>query len=290
MVQISSDTPLTQYRQQLQQLLSPVCYSTEQAQAESWLLLEHVLEQPKTKILMQNQSTLSPEQHAALVKMLNQRIKQRVPIQHLLGKAWFYGHCFSVSPAVLIPRPETELLVKLAIDYITNTSKYLHIVDLGTGSGCIAISVALRAPHATITAIDISPEALVIAQANAMQLQAPSITFQHDDGLTNITDQSIDLLVSNPPYISRHNITTLSPEVASHEPHLALFADDDGLAMYHHIATEGNRALKPKGKVMVEFGDNPTGVKQIFKTAGYTNIQIYPDYAGLPRLLTATSP
>lgn len=282
-------------RQYLYQHLKQICQSPEHVQTEIFLILEHVLKQSKTYLLAYPEETISREDCLSINHILNQRTTQRVPLQYILKEGWFYGHCFQVSPDVLIPRPETECLIDHAIDILKQNPELNSILDMGTGSGCIAISLALagatQKEPLQITATDISLKALKLAQKNAQKLLQNTATspiqFHHQDGLSDLPPHSIDLLLSNPPYIPIDDAPTLQPEVSQHEPHNALFAHDKGLALYKHIASEGHRILTEQGHIVVEFGENSEAVRDIFKKANYPFIQIHPDLSGRPRFLHA---
>jgi release factor glutamine methyltransferase len=236
-----------------------------------------------------------------LQSLLHQRITQRKPLQHLVGYGWFYGHKFAVSPAVLIPRPETEGLVELALAELATRHRPLVVADAGTGSGCILLSLLLAYdPHPNTYGegvvwygLDASPEALVVAQVNAQTHLSPqqqaSVQWVHSDWLTQVP-RPIDVLVSNPPYIPPHHALTLAPEVANHEPAMALFADDtEGLSAAKALLSQ-NQHLAHGAWVGLELGDDqPPLLAAWLVTAklGYSNIACHKDTAGVWRYLTA---
>ncbi|HZI23532.1 MAG TPA: peptide chain release factor N(5)-glutamine methyltransferase, partial [Chryseolinea sp.] len=209
------------------------------------------------------------------------------PVQYILEEANFYGRTFRVSPAVLIPRPETEELVRLVVKMSSHFSKKnLTILDVGTGSGCIAISLALELPTSEILATDISQEALNVASHNAKNLGA-SVQFHQHDILSANLPFSIDVVVSNPPYIASDERITMRPNVKDYEPSLALFVDSaDPLLFYRAIALQANRALMTGGVVVVEINERfGKEVAQLFITHHFKNVEIVRDVFGKDRFV-----
>ncbi len=215
-------------------------------------------------------------------RYLHQRIGGR-PTQYITGRQEFYGREFRVTPDVLIPRPETELLVETALNTGTRTGLAL---DVGTGSGAIATTLALEGWTGAVLGLDISHAALAIARVNARQLHAP-VSFLQSDLLAAIADRTADLIVSNPPYIAETDRPTMQREVADFEPSLALFAGTDGLAIYRRLIPEARRVLKPGGILTMEIGmSQADAVADVF--TGWSSIQILHDLAGLPRVVLAS--
>ncbi len=212
-------------------------------------------------------------------RYLHQRIKGQ-PTQYITGRQEFYGREFRVTPDVLIPRPETEHLVEAALTRSAET-----ILDIGTGSGVIAVTLALET-KARVMATDVSLTALGVARYNARALDA-RVAFAAGDLGAAFADNSFDLVVSNPPYVAGHDRASLQPEVRDHEPALALFGGDDGLAIYRRLVPEAARLLRPGGWLMMELGD-ATAVREL--CAGWTGIEIVNDLAGIPRVLIARKP
>jgi release factor glutamine methyltransferase len=213
-------------------------------------------------------------------RYLHQRIKGE-PTQYITGRQEFYGREFRVTPDVLIPRPETEHVVEAALAHANATT----IIDIGTGSGAIAVTLALET-KAHLVATDISVDALHIAQQNARALGA-HVAFMACDLGAAFADGSFDLVVSNPPYIAARNRASLQPEVRDHEPALALFGGDDGLAIYRRLIPEAARLLRPGGWLMMELGD-AEAVRAM--CVGWAGIEIVNDLAGIPRVLIARRP
>jgi release factor glutamine methyltransferase len=212
-------------------------------------------------------------------RYLHQRIKGE-PTQYITGRQEFYGREFRVTPDVLIPRPETEHLIEAALARNAET-----ILDIGTGSGAIAVTLALET-KARVTATDLSPTALRIAQQNAQMLNA-RITFVTCDLGAAFANESFDLVVSNPPYIPRRDRVSLQSEVRDHEPALALFGGEDGLAIYQRLIPEAARLLRPGGWLMMELGD-VGAVREM--CADWTGVEILNDLAGIARVLIAKKP
>lgn len=214
----------------------------------------------------------------------------RAPLQHILGYAWFMGLKFDVSPLVLIPRPDTEVLCEAVLEH--EKARDMRVLDLGTGSGCIAISLKKLGGFKSITASDISAVALELAQKNAAK-NCVDIDFVQSDlfenilGYDSIDAEGFDIIVSNPPYIPGATIDTLSPEVRDHDPHLALDGGVDGLKFYRLIASEcRGKALKPKGRLYLEIGyDQADAVSKILNGAGFEDVTVLKDLAGQDRVV-----
>ena len=212
-------------------------------------------------------------------RYLHQRIKGE-PTQYITGRQEFYGREFRVTPGVLIPRPETEHLIEAALARGAQI-----ILDIGTGSGAIAVTLALET-KVPIVATDISIDALGVAQQNARALDA-QVRFVNCDLGAAFADGSFDLVVSNPPYIPGRDRASLQPEVRDHEPALALFGGEDGLAIYRRLIPEAARLLRPGGWLMIELGD-AIAVREM--CADWAGVEIINDLAGIPRVLIARRP
>ena len=219
-------------------------------------------------------------------KDIIQRINRHEPIQYVLGKAEFYGRGFAVDGSVLIPRPETELLIRAVL----KEKKFSPtILDIGTGSGCIAITLAVEIPSSEVYAIDISEEALTVAQQNAENLKA-KVNFSKFDILANEKlEHRFDIIVSNPPYIAESEKKEMNSNVLDFEPPLALFVTDkDPLVFYKAIARRGKSLLKPGGKIFVEINERfGNELKQHFRNEGYSNVFIEKDINNKDRILMA---
>lgn len=212
----------------------------------------------------------------------------REPVAYIRGVQEFWGRPFVVTPAVLIPRPETELLIEAAAEFLTNHPQSI-VADIGTGSGCVAITLALEHPAVTVFATDVSSDALAVARQNAARLGVSDrIEFIHGKYLDALP-QPLDLVVSNPPYISLADRPTLQPEVAEHEPALALFAGEDGLRDVRAILNAALHALSPAGLLACEIGigQAETIARELTTIDGLELVEIRLDLQGIPRIVIA---
>lgn len=236
-----------------------------------------------------------PEQEQQELEAMMQRLEKGEPVQYVTGLADFCGRQFHVEPGVLIPRPETEELCRWVIGRTKGLSP-CEVFDIGTGSGCIAITLALELPDAKVTAWDISDAALRIASENTTRLGA-HVTFEHHDILsmshsTLRTPHStkFDLIVSNPPYICTKEADEMAINVLDYEPHEALFVpDEDPLLFYRAIAQYAMTALKPQGYLFFEINAlYASALCDLLSTMSFCDIEIHPDQFGKPRFLKAT--
>jgi release factor glutamine methyltransferase len=224
-------------------------------------------------------------------RALTQRRAAHEPLQHLTGTQEFYGLTLRVTRDTLIPRPETELLVEAVLEFARTQPAQLRILDVGTGTGAIALALATHLPRAEITACDISSAALEVARSNASHHNLTHrITFIESDLLNAIpTAQSFDILASNPPYVPLDDVPTLAPEVRDHEPHTALFAGHGGLGLYRRLIPLAHDALKPNGLLALEFGFGQSDALRKLLT-GWRDIRFLDDYAAIPRVALALRP
>ena len=218
---------------------------------------------------------------------LVERRENYEPMQYILGKAEFYGLDFTVNKNVLIPRPDTEILVERVIDFVGDNQ--YTVLDIGTGSGCIPITVAVNCKNAKAYTVDISPDATKVAVDNAKNNGVGDrVTFLNMDILNEFPDFKVDCIVSNPPYIEDEVIPTLMEDVKNYEPIIALSGGEDGLVFYRRIAEKGKDILNDGGFIAFEVGHNQAQeVKEILERNGYTNIEITKDLAGIDRVVTA---
>lgn len=221
-------------------------------------------------------------------KVLLERRMRGEPIQYITGEAEFYGLPFGVTRDVLIPRPETEHLVERVLALAAEFG-HPRIIDIGTGSGAIAVALAHHLPQASITAIDLSPAALAIARENAaLNAVDARIRFLCGDLLAPVVEERFDLIVSNPPYVAETDRASLSVEVRDHEPALALFAGTDGLGVYRRLISTAFGAVAPGGLIALEIGAGQSPlVEALLTLAGFAQIDCTPDLQGIPRVLTA---
>ena len=269
--------------QQISKQLAPLGQSARQQ--ASWLI-EYVLGYSPTQLLAQPNPPIKPEQQQQLQEYVNRLLKHE-PIQYVLGEAYFYGYKFKVSPAVLIPRPETEELVHHIVLRHKN-AKNLSGLDLCTGSGCIAISLAKELPQAKLTATDVSIAALQVAQENNAGLEAEIVLLQHDILKEEITGQ-YDFLVSNPPYVRPSEKEQMHSNVLDWEPHLALFIpEEDPLLFYRSIAQKALNSLKSNGWLYFEINEAyGRQTAEMLQQLGFSKVQILKDMQGKDRMLEA---
>ena len=261
-------------------------YEPSEAAALSRIVCTEMLGQSQADYFLCKDIELSSNQEENLQSIL-ERLLRFEPIQYVQGFAWFLSHRFLVTRAVLIPRPETEELVQRIIE---ETEDGVSILEVGTGSGCIAVSLALALPKAKVEAWDVSMEALEVAMHNAEQLHA-KVDFRLQDMLTFQWEGAhcYDLIVSNPPYVLEQERTTMAPNVVEYEPELALFVpDDDPLLFYRRIGEMGLQALKPGGCLYFEINRTQgEAVKQLLESQGYKDVTLYQDISHNDRMIKA---
>lgn len=270
------------------------------------LLLSEILKLKRIDLYLNFEKPVAPSDLAQF-KSLIQRRGKREPLQHILGHTDFFGRRFSVTPNVLIPRPETEQLVAHALEWLDAHSTATRVLDLGTGSGCIAITLALERPALQVTAVDVSEAALAVARKNAEKfgasiiLRHPHSEFQVLAGTqsscttsgsppplqTLCGDDVCDLLISNPPYIPSGEIDTLQPEVSRFEPRLALDGGEDGLAFYRQLLLDAPSIVKSGGALAIEIGMGQRSAIEALaaQTASWGTATCHMDLAGVERIL-----
>ena len=297
------------------------------------LLLLHVLGRDRAWLYAHPEAELAPDDAQRLTALLSRRAAGE-PTQHLTGKQEFWGLEFEVTPDVLIPRPETEHLVEVALDRLAvreirasrppkMQGAGLLIADVGTGSGCLAVTLAKELPGATIFATDVSAAALAVARRNAERHGvAPRIHFiechlldaltpsfppssvgarhavpapsgpprvtNHESQVTNHEPRLLDLIICNPPYIGRREAPTLPREVREHEPALALYGGEEGYELYADLISQAAARLKPGGLLVLELGhDSLPAVRPLFDFPAWTSVAVTNDLAGIPRVISA---
>lgn len=219
----------------------------------------------------------------ALVRERVGRRARREPLQYILGRVEFWSLSFAVNPAVLIPRPDTEILVEEALK---RASADAAILDVGTGSGAIAVALAHELPAAAVEGVDISPGALKVAAENARRNGVDGRLRLAEADLARLPEGLFDLIVSNPPYIARGELAELMPEVRDFEPHMALDGGEDGLDSYRLLARQTPSRLRPGGWLLLEAGiGQAAAVQKLLSEAGMLDIFIRDDYAGIPRVV-----
>jgi release factor glutamine methyltransferase len=256
------------------------------------LLLRHVLGWDQASLITRAAEPVPPAAAELYAQAIAQRSLRR-PLQHLTGVQAFWRHEFLVTPDVLIPRPETELLVETALQLLRDVPRPV-IVDVGTGSGCIALSLAAERPDAEVHAIDISPAALRVARGNATRLGLGGrVHFHEGDLLQPVASRrgAVDLVVSNPPYVPVEEWRNLQPEVRDHDPRLALVPPEGVSALYRRLATQAAAILRPGGGLLVEIGRGAeTETREILTAAGFVGIGALPDLQGIPRVVSGAAP
>jgi release factor glutamine methyltransferase len=249
----------------------------------SELLIAHALSVPREYLYSHDDRILSEDESQKIEDLLYDRIGG-VPLQYLVGRQEFWGRYFSVNPSVLIPRPETEYIVETVLE-IKENQKSQALLDVGTGSGCIAVTLALEIPGATVFAADISEAAVRVARQNATNLGA-DVKFVCMDVLEAVRAR-LDFIVSNPPYVRRDDITRLQREVREHEPHVALFSPEDELAIYRRLVGGAEKMLNPGGYLIMEVGLGMD--EKILRLFGpsWEKLPTKADLQGIPRTVIA---
>jgi release factor glutamine methyltransferase len=262
----------------------------ESARLQAELLLARVLNVPRLQLYLKFERALAPAEVDRLRELVRRR-GRREPWQHIAGTTSFCGLDLAVTAQALVPRPETELLAEAGWEYLaTVDGPSPAALDFGTGSGCIAIALAVKCPTARVAASDISAEALDLARRNASTHSAAGrIEFVLGDGFAGLPEGvRFDLIISNPPYIPTAEIEALEPEVKDHDPRCALDGGADGLDFYRRLAAAAERFLRPGGRLMLEFGDGQSGaVAGILESQKWVVEAIREDYTHRPRFLIA---
>lgn len=253
----------------------------ENARREAeWLLCE-ATGLDRVGLYLNFDKPMSEDELAAYRALVTRRGK-REPLQHILGSQEFDGLSFLVTPAVLIPRHDTETLLEQALQHAPHPRS---ILDIGTGSGCIAIALARRLPEAQVTAVDLSVEALALAQRNA-ELHGAAVEFLQGSFFEPVAGRRFDLIVSNPPYITSADLLALQPEVRDHEPILALDGGPDGLTAYRAIVSQAATHLEPNGWLLLEVGAGQAAdVAALLAQAGFGGIITATDPGGIERVV-----
>jgi release factor glutamine methyltransferase len=236
-------------------------------------------------VYLRFEEPLSQSQLATLRSWVKRRL-EREPLQYITGFCDFYGREFSVNEHVLIPRPETERLIDTALEKVKGLDSP-SILDIGAGSGCIATTLGLEILGSTVLGIDVSEDAIGIANKNKEKLEAENVSFQKMNILEQRPEGEFDVLVSNPPYIPKGEMDGLMKDVKDFEPTVALTDQKDGLIFYKRFAEVGKEVVKSSGWIILEVGleDHPSAVKNIFSESGFPDTELIKDYNGDDRVL-----
>ena len=248
-----------------------------------WLLCD-LLQLKRIDLYLKFEDIINKSKLKKLKSWIKRRI-EREPLQYITGKVEFYGLRLISTPQALIPRPETERLVDITLNSLEKIPEP-KILEIGTGSGCVSIAVSNKKPRANILSLDISKNALELAEINAKSNNCKNINFLEMDFLSEIPDDKFDILISNPPYISQKEIKNIMPEVKNYEPRIALTDFEEGLNFYYRIAKVG-RTLIPNGIIILEvgLGNHPQKVFSLFKEAGFDQLELIKDYNNNERIL-----
>lgn len=259
------------------------------AEADAELLLRHASGWDRARLVMDADRELTPDVEGRFLALVEGRARRR-PVQHLLGTQHFWRHEFVVTPDVLIPRPETEVLVETALELLRETQAPL-IVDVGTGSGCIALSLAAERPDALVHAVELSPAALLVARQNGRRLGLAERVLWHEGDLLEPVQElagQVMLVASNPPYVEAADVAGLMPEVRDHEPRLAIEPPGGCTALYARLAAQAFPLLAPGGWLAVEIGQGMEGeVTALLAAAGFAIARVVPDLRSIPRTVVA---
>ena len=254
------------------------------------IIIEDLLGYDATAVIVNGDRVLQ-EATVERLRRAAARVVAGEPVQYVVGKARFAGMDFAVTPATLIPRPETEALTDMIIDDAAREPD-MSVLDVGTGSGCIAITLARALRFARVEAVDISADALAVAADNARRLRA-KVHFTCADALAlSLDSEAYDIIVSNPPYVCCSEAAEMDSRVLDHEPHSALFVpDDDPLLFYRAIAEQALRALRPGGKLYFEINPlHSAAMVSMLSAMGYDDVALHRDYLGRERYATAIKP
>jgi len=253
-------------------------------------LLRSLLKCNKLDIYLRFEEPLDSMQLSVLRGWIKRRVKNNEPLQYITSSCEFYGRRYFVNSKVLIPRQETERLIDIVIDK-SNMVEKPDIIDVGTGSGCIASTLALEISRSNVLGIDISLDALEVAEQNKARLNVKNVSFYEMNILIDTPYKTYDFLISNPPYVSQDEMENLPKEIKNFEPHIALTDFDDGLIFYHRIGEIGKELLKLNGWIILEVGkeEHSSRVYSIFKNLHYRNLALIKDFNSDNRVLIAQS-
>jgi release factor glutamine methyltransferase len=267
----------------------------ESPRLDAEVLLAFALQLDRVRLIVEAQKPLSPDELARFRDLVKRR-RRHEPVAYLRGFREFYGRSFKVDARVLIPRPDTEILVQTALDRTAHISLSARALDLCTGSGCVGITLARERPTTRVVATDLSADALAVARDNAYRLGAYNAAFAEGDLFQALATlpprlQHFDLVTANPPYIQSAEIETLSPDIREFEPRLALDGGGDGLSLVRRIVDEAPAALRPGGVLAMEIGDGEAdATRAAFEARGFTDVEVTRDYARIERVVSGVWP
>jgi release factor glutamine methyltransferase len=258
----------------------------ENPRLDAEVLLGHALGTTRIQLLIDAKRPMEAEELGRFRELVKRR-RAKEPVAYLRGQREFFGRVFRVDRRVLVPRPDTETLVTVALERTRASSMSMRALDLCTGSGCVAISLARERPTSSVLGTDLSADALAVARENALRLGAYNISFVAGDLFAPVTGRRFDVITANPPYIATGEIEGLQPDIKSFEPRLALDGGADGLALLRRIALEASSYLGEGGVLAVEIGsDQGAAVRALFEEAGFTAVEIGRDYGRLERVVS----
>lgn len=252
---------------------------------DAQIMLSQVSGCSRIELIAHPELQLSPKAIRKFTEWVNRR-SQREPLAYIIGQQEFFGICFEVTPAVLIPRPETEILVETVIEYLKNLDKPI-LADIGIGSGAVAVSIAKNVLNVVVFGTELSQAALDVARRNVEHAGVQDkVQILYGDLLEPLDGINFDLIVSNPPYIASGEIDNLQPEIAKYEPKQSLDGGPDGLDYYHRLSAEAPDYLKAGGILVVEVGFSQSdSVKVMFENEGFRNVRAKKDYNGIERVV-----
>ncbi|MCC6647183.1 MAG: peptide chain release factor N(5)-glutamine methyltransferase [Polyangiaceae bacterium] len=262
----------------------------ESPRLEAEVLLAHALGLPRIQLFLQLERELDRDELGRYRALITRR-RAREPVAYLIGEREFYGRSFRVDARVLIPRPDTETLVQVALARTSQRSLYARALDLCTGSGCVAVTIARERPTWRVTATDLSPDALVVARDNAHRLGAHGLALLEGDLYAPVGGRRFELITANPPYIPDIEIDGLDADVRDFEPRLALSGGADGLALCRRVVAGAPLALASGGVLAVEImAGTSAAVAELFRAAGLEHIAVDRDLAGHDRVVSGVAP
>ncbi len=262
----------------------------ESPRVEAELLLAVALGCSRITLLTDAARPLEPAELARFKAMVVRR-RRREPVAYILGRREFYGRTFQVDARVLVPRPDTEILVEVALRETSARDLYVRALDLCTGSGCVAITLAKERPTSSFVAVDVSADALAVARGNALRLGAYNVAFAHGSLFEPVQGARFDLITANPPYVTTAEIQTLDADVRDHEPHLALDGGADGLDLVRAIVEAAPRHLLPGGVLAMEIGaDQGPATAALFEARGFGGVRVDRDYGKRDRVVSGRAP